>query len=70
MDGASPIHSGEIQERRIYHFLPQWDIYYISSYVTDDLAEALTRHIDFYMTDYAWGGCINGLIISMEEQGK
>ena len=34
----------------------------------DDLAEALTRHMDFYMTDYAWGGCINGLIISMEEQ--
>ena len=34
----------------------------------DDLAEALTRHEEFYMTDYAWGGCINGLVISMEEQ--
>lgn len=34
----------------------------------DDYAEALVRHEEFYMTDYAWGGCINGLVISMEEQ--
>lgn len=34
----------------------------------EDLAEALVRHSEFYLTDYVFGGSIFGLVISMEEQ--
>lgn len=34
----------------------------------EDFNEALSRHMEFYMTEYTWGACILGLTIAMEEQ--
>jgi len=30
--------------------------------------DMLERHSGFYMTDYAWGGCLRGIMVALEEQ--
>ena len=37
-------------------------------YNKEDLADCMTRHSEFYMSDYVFGGCIHGIVLAMEEQ--
>lgn len=37
-------------------------------YNQEDLADCMTRHTEFYMSDYVFGNCISGIMVAMEEQ--
>lgn len=37
-------------------------------YDHDGLVDIMTRHDEFYLSDYVFGGCINGICIALEEQ--
>ncbi len=37
-------------------------------YDQEGLADLMTRHDEYYLSDYVFGGCINGIAIALEEQ--